>query len=456
MDIYRDPTEGTLARRRELVRDRLGELALLPHAVRRVVVARRARTAAAIAALLAGAVLIAAANVPALAAMIARTLPGLIPAPLASCVFATWLIALIVYAGARARHEHQFAVAMSRVVLPSDDAAHDVERLSHERPDEVARAMADRLEVRSAALPVAAAAVVLPATLAYLGLAARAHGWPRTRLYEQLLAGHGGTLLAIAVAGVVAAIVMTRRAARQPAVAPFAVAIAAATLVFAVAWASWAALAAAVIAGTVAYLSRRLRVERERIETEDPAAGSELFTWRGALRRARAATAAFGRAARRLAPARAWATAAIVLSVVVIAGGELHERRAPRRAPVLPGVPIVTPEAHAHAVALDDLALPGAGTLEIPVHGNGTPVELPAISGLKTIPAGWHAVITLATRAGSARAAVFPNDAPVEITDQPRRFELCATHDQPIRLRVETAGDITLLVSATLDLGPCR
>ena len=48
-DIYRDPTEGAAAKRQDLLRRRRDDLATMPHAIRRVVVARDARVAAGLA-----------------------------------------------------------------------------------------------------------------------------------------------------------------------------------------------------------------------------------------------------------------------------------------------------------------------------------------------------------------------------------------------------------------------
>src|SRR5438093_79547 len=133
-EIFRDPTEGALARRRELVRERRDDLAVMPHAIRRVVVARRARSAASL-----------------------------------------------------------------------------------------------------AILGTAVVALAAPATALYLGLAMRARGWPATTEFEQALALHSSALLALAAVGLVAAVVMTRRRARLPRVAPIAAVLAGAGGIVAVA-----------------------------------------------------------------------------------------------------------------------------------------------------------------------------------------------------------------------------
>jgi hypothetical protein len=101
-DFYRDPSEGRRARRLQLVQRRRDELVELPHAVRRVAVRRGARIAAGYAAASAALVLHAAIIVPSFAALLARAMPGLEPAPLATLVAAGWAVAIVVWAVARA------------------------------------------------------------------------------------------------------------------------------------------------------------------------------------------------------------------------------------------------------------------------------------------------------------------------------------------------------------------
>jgi len=74
-----------------------------------------------------------------------------------------WIVG-IVAVGDRARARR--ARSRSRCpkyVLPGSDLDHDIEGLDHEHPDEMARQMAHRLEVKSSAWPVVAAAIILPA-----------------------------------------------------------------------------------------------------------------------------------------------------------------------------------------------------------------------------------------------------------------------------------------------------
>src|SRR5262249_29822820 len=72
-----------------------------------------------------------------------------------------------------------------------------------------------------------------------------------------------------------------------PIVAPIAAVVAAASTGFAPLL--WWLVGPAVIAATLAVIARRLRIERDRIQAEDPAAGSEVFTLRGVVRQVRAA-----------------------------------------------------------------------------------------------------------------------------------------------------------------------
>lgn len=276
-DIYRDPTDGATARRVDLLRRRRDELVTMPHAVRRVVVARGARIAASAAMAVVGALLVGAASSPRMAKLLGHLLPPDDPAVIATALLAAWLGGALVYAIARSICEHRFAVAMTRCVLPGDDLHHDLERLAHETPDEVARRMAHAREVSSAAMPVLAAALVGPATLAYIGLAIRVHGWPANRVIEHAMQEHSGALVLAGVLGVVAiALVLTQRMRAPSMTVPMGV-VAVTAIVVAAATKSDVASAIAAIAGMIALNTRTLRIERAWIDTEDPAAGTELF-----------------------------------------------------------------------------------------------------------------------------------------------------------------------------------
>jgi len=280
-DIYRDPTDGATARRVDLLRRRRDELVTMPHAIRRVVVARGARTAAAWAMAFIGALLVGSAASPRIGRLVGHVLPPDDPAVIATALLAAWLGGALVYAIARAVCEHRFTIAMTKCVLPGDDLHDDLERLAHEQPDEVARRMAHRLEVRSAALPVMAAALVGPATFVYLALAAKVHGWPANRIIEHALGDHAGFLFAGAIAGLLAALWMLAPRLRSPAATVPAAVVAITALVFVVALhavpTAWYALPIVAIAGMIAVTARKLRIERAWIETDDPAEGAEVF-----------------------------------------------------------------------------------------------------------------------------------------------------------------------------------
>jgi hypothetical protein len=474
VDIYRDPKEGALARRSDLVRARRDELALLPHAVRRVVVARRARTAASIAAILSAGVVLAGACVPDLAAVFARVMPGPWPAPLSTVLFASWLVALGAYVYARATAEHRFAVAMSRCVLPSDDLDHDVERFSHEGPDRVARTMAHRLEVRSASLPVLAAAILVPATIGYVLLAVRAQGWPETRAFEMLLARSGTMLASIGLGGLAAAILVSRPLLRRPGMAPIALAIALVAGIFAVCATSWALLGVTVIAATIGVLTLRLRRERDQIEAEDPADGSELWSLAGFVRRLCAAAV---RTCRRITARHlAWTFAAWALATVGYLGYRWTER-APS-APAADSIHRVVPGTLVEEGRIQDDREPqlavkphaprfqahrdNEGALEIVVDQSRERVSLAEAFGIDTIPKGWHASLHVVALAGRADVYAFGRDRTVaappteRLTDQSEVFEMCADHNAPFILdAVSATGPATLRVTMTLSLANC-
>jgi hypothetical protein len=460
-DIFRDPTEGALARRRELVRERRDDLALMPHAIRRVVVARRARTWASVAVIATGTIALVAAASPSLASLIARGMPGLVPAALSTCLIASWLAGILVYVAARAMQEHRFAVAMSRCVLPGEDLDHDLERLSHERPDEVARNMAHRLEVASAALPVAAASFLLPASALYLGLAARAKGWPATTDFEQALAGHAHALLAIAAAGLVGAMFMTRRAMRLPNVAPLAamVAVVAAPIAaFAPGALRWIALATCAIAGATAIVVRRLRIERARIETEDPAAGSEFFTWHGFVAGMRQTMTR----ARELTRSRHVRLSLLTLGVLGGAAYAAMPKHAAIARPETPRIetphliPGELPVSKFHTTRLAD------GRLQIDIEFvDSHAVDIPALAGLLSVPSGWRADVTIvAATADPVLVTPFGDESTKQLADQDSAtFSVCADHERPISLHVATLNGgpqaVRLVVDAKLALASC-
>jgi hypothetical protein len=275
-DIYRDPTDGATARRVDLLRRRRDELVTMPHAVRRVVVARGARIAASAAMALIGALLVGSAASPRISKLVGHVLPPDDPAVIATALLAAWIGGALVYAIARSICEHRFAVAMTKCVLPGEDLHEDLERLSHETPDEIARRMAHAREVSSAAMPVLAAALLGPATLAYIALAIHVRGWPANRVIEDAMRQGSGTLILAGVIGVFAMLAVLTQRMRSPGVAVPAGVGAVTAVIVAALFRSELAGAVAAIAGIIAMLGRTLRIERAWIETDDPAAGTEL------------------------------------------------------------------------------------------------------------------------------------------------------------------------------------
>lgn len=466
-EIFRDRTEGVAARRLDLLRRRRDELVTMPHAVRRVVVSRAAWTAAGLATLVCGVALIGAAAAPPVAALVSRGLPGMVPAPLQTLLCATWVCGLVAYAISRALAEHRFAVAMSHYVLPSDDPDHDVDRLSHERPDEQARTMAHRLEVRSAALPVAAAAIVLPATVLYVLQALRVGGWPATGEVEAMLAERGGSLIALAALGLAGAVAMTSRAARAPAMAVAAGIVATGALLgAAVGFArgatgvTWWLATAATVAATVALVVRRLRVERERIAAKDPAAGSELFTWRGLARGVRAVVVKAGSVVttKRLAAVVGGLVLVTLFGAPVQRVGAnvrpAHDvAEAPARATVTANRGTFS---HAvqqpidHGVAVD-LYLDGADAIDVR-----------ALGGVDSVPAGWTARIVARSDvapAGSLRFDPLALGATnARVVDNELTIQACDGHPEPLGVRVTSTRDSAVRYTVYFDvtLAPAR
>jgi hypothetical protein len=460
-DIYRDPTDGATARRVDLLRRRRDELVTMPHAVRRVVVARGARIAASATMALIGALLVGSAASPRFSKLIGHLLPPDDPAVIATALLAAWLGGALVYAIARSICEHRFAVAMTKCVLPGEDLHEDLERLSHETPDEIARRMAHAREVSSAAMPVLAAAFVGPATLAYIGLAIKVRGWPPNRVIEYAMQDHKGTLILAGVIGVAAMIAVLSPRLRSPGVAvPAGVVAVTAVLVAGLARSELAAGVAA-IAGMIAMLARTLRVERAWIETDDPAAGIEMLPYvkakLGELRRlvvankgvvtvscAAIALSLAGQAAQpsatRSAPSHLFADA-------------VHRALTPQRTDVIVvDAPEPTPP---HVTRLE------YGVIEVDAMFDGHDTVLP--TGI-TIPSGWESRIEVHVDFARSTVAIYEvADIGTFTTQYPFQVitpTVCSTESgRQVRLQVhaDTAGThhVTFVIRPSLVAAPC-
>ena len=465
-EIFRDRTDGVIARRLDLLRRRRDELITMPHAVRRVVVDRSARIAASIVAGVGGVAMLAAAALPAVYKPLESAFPGNNPAVLSQLVLVTWVVAIFVYAMARSRAEHRFIVTMSKCVLPGEDIDHDIERLSHEHPDAIAKGMAQRLEVRSAALPVLAAALILPATALYVIDSVREGGW--SKYYEYTLFGVSWWLIAFGVLGLVLAALMTRRRARMPLAGTIAASVAAIAalglpvlLVQSRTLPVWI-LPALLLSTTIAVIVRRLRIERGLIDAIDPAAGSELFSWRKSMASLRTWVT-------RISP-RAWAGAGAFVALLVV-GGEAFSLQPQQSVVATPAVAaVVAPAMPAmdHGELTKLAASPQETVVEVDIHG-GIAKEMTGIAGLDSVPAGWK------MRAVVRQLEPSPGDAIVRavgfgIAERRRDhatgttisiIELgnCGTAS-PLAIRVEPqgtwSGRITLAIRPTLVYSRCE
>jgi hypothetical protein len=481
-EIFRDPTEGAMARRQELLRKRRDELVMMPHMIRRVIVARAARTAAAQAAIVCGLAMIAVALSPSLATTIASGLPGINPAVISTALGAAWILGLVAFAISRGRAEHRFAVAMSTYVLPGDNLDHDIERLSHERPDKVARAMAHHLEVRSAALPIAAAAFVLPATLLYIAKAIAVRGWPSTADYEVMLAEAAAPLAATGLLGLIAAVVMTRSFARRASLVPF---TAFATLLFGGISAAaiahqeidllWLASTLVVITGAAAAIGWRLARERKALEILDPAAGSELFTLRGLIASVRRSVVAIRQ---RVTPSMALGATAVAALLVVagspVSTGTRNAQATSASASVhnaplgRSSRPIVLPDPGNSSFAISATS---DGRIRIDAtFVNGKSLLLEGLGGIAVVPQGWRARITVSIANDTdapASIAVNPilhstTNPPLHLGDgsSDHRFNISAC-DGPVDLGLSMApidtwsGSVSFLVEPHLELATC-
>jgi hypothetical protein len=460
-EIFRDPTEGVSARRADLLRRRRDELVMMPHAIRRVYVARRARTAASLAIALVGSAMLVVAAKPAWTAFLAQGLPGINPAVLCTLTIAMWLVGLFTYFAARAVDEHRFAVAMSKLVLPGKDVNADVERLSHENPDQAARDMAHRLEVRSAALPVLAAGVLLPVTALYAAAIYRANGWPVIADFEASVATHAKLLLACGGAGVFLAFALTKRAARLPIAAPLSVGGALAATGIAAATTLWL-VPIALLMFTVALVVRRLRIERDLLQAEDPAAGSEIFTIRGFIRQLRESGAAAIARVKQIKRRRIVAGTALVGATAAAFAFWPHDHKQAAAASKLEimnkvhmAKPVVAPTGSKWNVEPM-----GDGRLKITLDlADDTMIQIPAIAGLSHVPAMWNARVRIEQIEGLS-LQVSPFEEPLSGVSIGAAYTAtksnCSIAELPLGLRVQgNAGHYVLYVEPVLTPAGC-
>jgi hypothetical protein len=229
------------------------------------------------------------------------------------------------------------------------------------------------------------------------------------------LVGHAGSIAAIAIVGLVVTMMMTRPWLRRPSIVP--AATGAAVIFGASAFAWWWLVGPAAIAATVALVGRRLRIERARIQAEDPAAGSEVFTLRGMIAEIRGTlhtARAFVRWHR-----RGFTIAAVALPVLCIGWRALYGHKYVDPAPP---AELAVQQAAAPQVAKphpDYQIMPAPcahagvhGCAQVDAHFRGpAAIDVAAFPGMSTIPQGWRAQLALYYTNGSARgvtAVAFP------------------------------------------------
>jgi FtsH-binding integral membrane protein len=465
-EIYRDPTEGASAKRRELLQRRRDELATMPHAIRRVVVARTARMAAALALVLGGAALVAVTLSPMLLHTLDGMLPGVQPAGAATVLCAAWLLALASYAMSRARSEHRFAVAMSKYVLPGGDLDHDLQRLDHEHPDEMARGMAHHREIGSAAWPVLGAALALPPLGLYIAQAIVHRGWPVMAGFEESLAAHRHAFAWYGVAGVVGALAMTRQATRAPKAAAALLGLAFAIGVAATFRHSLAVAAVTIVPLTMALIVRRLRAERAAIAAIDPAAGSEILSLRDVLRATWTSLRALGRFAGRPATLRA------VVGLVVIGVGWAYAHRvkhsaapaAPPPVQVAAAAPTTVPHMYPSQLGASSFAIQqkmnGDGVIKIDADLDGKPLELGHLAGLYNIPPSWRASVVIKLVGEPVIVTPFLGSAPETLENTQTFTSSSCGNVQQLGLRLEPMLSrpyhVTLYVTPTMAPVDCN
>ncbi len=212
---FRDPRDGAVARRGDLLRTRRDELVEMPEEIRRVFVARWARIGGALGASIAGCAGLAVALPQKLAPAIGDAVLGFAelllpasfgnrPAVLATFAVAAWLAGLFGYLLAKALAERAFARHLRQSVRPTHDLYNDVERLSHVSPVAVGQTLALRVEGWSVALPIVALSLLLPGACVYLGQALQVGGYPTVGDFDDGLLQCAELFAWLALAGAVA------------------------------------------------------------------------------------------------------------------------------------------------------------------------------------------------------------------------------------------------------------
>jgi hypothetical protein len=222
---FRDPLPGALARRRELLSSRRDDFVEMPEDIRRTYVARWGRVGGGAAAALVASVFLALIVLQQIAPALGlwlyglaeELLPGKRPAVLATLAVGAWLAGGFAWILARAWAERAFARRTTEAALPSDDVDRDIDRLAHVTPALVGRKHALQIEGASAALPLLALGLLLPAAAVYLALAVSVGGYPKEAAFESsLLAGATG-LAALAAVGLCLALTLRAGLRRWPA-----------------------------------------------------------------------------------------------------------------------------------------------------------------------------------------------------------------------------------------------
>ncbi len=394
----------------------------MPQVVRRVYVRRVARIATGLVLSIGGAGVLAAARSSELNEALAGMLPGAAPAVIATLLLSTLVAALAAYFAARSIAEQRYTVAMSRTVLPGSNLHHDIERLSHEYPDAIARQMAGALEAKALAVPIAGLAAVLPATALWLKLAIDAEGWPSLDLFETQAVAYAGPLAAVAVFGVAVALLTTFRGIRRRILRNDPFAAGDEINVKEIARRVWAGARAVYAAMTIANARHLVR-----------ATGSAL----------------------RKRPGRGIALGA----AVALAVGTFFAKRAAEDSQAAPAAQLAAPPLVAHPGSV--LRSPWVtsrtaddGSIEIEAHirPGGEPLRvdrLDALDGLSIIPAGWQARIQISVIETPINVFVTPLPAADDVV--PRHFtqgsepiEFAASScfaPQPIGLQITSSAN---------------
>jgi hypothetical protein len=262
----------------------------------------------------------------------------------------------------------------------------------------------------------------------------------------------------------VLALAMTKRATRLPIVGPLLAALSLTTACAAAFTTPWL-VPLALVGASAALLIRKLRIERDLLQAEDPAAGSEVFTIRGFVRKLRTSIAPVVGRVKQVKPI--WVLVAGLLVIASITAMKLSEvQRGPRLSdakvsaaatPVARSIPAVTPTGSKSSV--EPL---GDGRLKLTLDlVDDQAITIPSLAGMATIPSQWMVRIKFEQVEGlGLHVSLFGDDQATSLlqigSPMTATTSSCGMMAQPFGLRMQgEPGHYVVYIEPTLTPAGC-